>query len=261
MKESNLFFNSIKDFFTLKMLKYSTLPFLISIIILYILFFLIAGIGLDWMGTMDVSSTQTSIENGIPHTESFQAKLEGLSIIKFFSQYAVTSWIASFLVYAIGGFLTLYVSIFIAIIIVGFLTPYILKELQTRHYQDIEMIGFSNIFSSLFLILKYSLTMLILFIVLIPFYFIPILNIIAFNFPLYYFFHKMLSFDVSSNICTKEEDKQISYFNKNSLRFKTLMLYIISLIPFAIFFGAVFYVIYLGNTYFIFTRKLRLDNK
>ena len=84
MKESNLFFNSIKDFFTLKMLKYSTLPFLISIIILYIRFFLIAGIGLDWMGTMDVSSTQTSIENGIPHTESFQAKLEGLSIIKFF---------------------------------------------------------------------------------------------------------------------------------------------------------------------------------
>jgi len=257
MNETNLLFLSIKDFFTPKMLKYSVLPFIISLLIMYLLFFVIAGIGLDHLGSMDVSSTQTTIENGVPHTESFKAQLEGLSIIKFFAQYAITSWIATFLVYVIGGFLTLYVSIFIAVIIVGFLTPFILKELQKRHYTDVDMLGHSNIVTSILLVIKWALTMLILFIVLIPLYFVPLLNIIAFNFPLYYFFHKMLIFDISSNICTNEEEKQINFFNKNSIRLKTLVLYLISLIPFAIFFGAVFYVIYLGNTYFLHTKKVR----
>lgn len=260
MSETNLFFLSLKDFFTLKMLKYSLLPFLISLLTMYIIFFILAGISLDQLGTMDVSSTQTTMENGVPHTETFQAKLEGLSIIKFFAQYAVTSWIATFLVYAIGGFLTLYISIFIAVIIVGFLTPYILKVLQQRHYQDVEMIGHSNLITAIFFIIKWTFLMLVMFILLIPFYFIPLLNIIAFNLPLYYFFHKMLTFDVSSNICTSEEEKQINYFNKNSIRLKTLGLYLISLVPFAIFFGAVFYVIYLGNTYFIKCKEVRSLN-
>jgi len=257
MSESTLLFRSIKDALTPQMLKFAILPFIISIVIMYILFFVLAGIGLDSLGSMDVSSTQTTMENGVPHTESFQATLEGLSIVKFFAQYAITSWIASFLVYAIGGFLTLYVSIFIAVIIVGFLTPAILKALQNKHYTDVEMIGHSNIVSSLFLVVKWAFIMLLLFFLLIPLYFIPILNIVAFNYPLYYFFDKMLRFDVSSNICTSEEEKQINYFNASSLKLKTIALYIISLVPFAIFFAAVFYVIYLGNTYFIKTQVYR----
>jgi hypothetical protein len=224
---------------------------------MYIIFFVLAGTTLNSLGSMDVYSTQTTMQNGIPHTESFQATLEGLSIIKFFAQSALTSWISSFLVYAIGGFLTLYVSIFLAIIVVGFLTPYILKELQTRHYEDVEMIGYSSIVGSIFSLIKFSLIMLGLFIILIPLYFIPLINIIAFSFPFYYFFHKMLKLDVSSNITTSEEEKKINYFNKNSLRLKTLVLYLISLVPFAIFFGAVFYIIYLGNSYFTMARELR----
>jgi beta-lactamase regulating signal transducer with metallopeptidase domain len=141
--------------------------------------------------------------------------------------------------------------------VVGFLTPYILKELQTRHYEDVEMIGYSSIVGSIFSLIKFSLIMLGLFIILIPLYFIPLINIIAFSFPFYYFFHKMLKLDVSSNITTSEEEKKINYFNKNSLRLKTLVLYLISLIPFAIFFGAVFYIIYLGNSYFTMARELR----
>jgi len=70
----------------------------------------------------------------------------------------------------------------------------------------------------------------------------------------------MLTFDISSNICTKEENKKIKYFSSNKIRFKTLALYIVSLIPFAIFFGAIFYVIYLGHTYFLELRKLRKED-
>ncbi|WP_415396348.1 EI24 domain-containing protein [Sulfurimonas sp. CS5] len=260
MSEKNLILLSVKDFFTKQMLKYSLAPFILTIIIMYILFFVVAGIGVESLGQMQVQSTETTIQNGIPHTESVSTMLEGTAIIQFLMSYAVTSWIATFLIYAIGSFMVLYASIFIAILVIGFLTPFVLKELQRRHYKDVEMIGYSNIISGLLLVIKWLFIMIILFILLIPFYFIPLINIIAFNLPLYYFFHKMITFDISSNICTKEENKKIHYFSANSIRLKTLALYLISLVPFAIFFGAIYYVIYLGHTYFLEVRKLRLEN-
>ena len=257
--ETNVLSLSIKDLFTSKMLKYSILPFLFSMIIMYVLFFVVAGFGLDQLGSMDVQSTQTSIENGIPHTESFQATLEGTALIQFLMSSAITSWIATFLVYTVGTFLTLYFSIFVALIVIGFMTPMILKELQTRHYSDVEMLGYSNIAEGIFLVLKWALVMLGLFILFVPLYFIPLLNVVAFNLPLYYFFHKVITYDVSSTIATREESKQIKYFNATTLRLKTLGLYLISLIPFVIFFASVFYVIYLGHSYFIELRKMRAE--
>jgi len=257
MNNKNLLLLSVKDFLTPKMLKYSILPFIITMILMYVVFFILAGIGLDQLGSMNVQTTQTTMENGIPYTENFSAQLEGSAIIQFLMSYTITSWIASFLVYAIGGFFVLYVSIFIAVIVIGFLTPLVMKELQKRHYKDIELIGHSNMLSAILLMIKWVFVMLLLFFLLIPLYFIPLVNLIAFNLPLYYFFHKVLLYDVSSNICTDEEDKQIRFFNKNMLRGKTLLLYLVSLIPFAVFFGAIFYVIYLGNTYFVEVKKLR----
>ena len=257
--ESNILSLSIKDLFTSKMLKYSILPFVFSILIMYILFFVVAGLGLEQIGSMDVQTSQTSIENGIPHTESFQATLEGTALIKFLMSSAVTSWIATFLVYTIGTFLTLYFSIFVALIVIGFLTPMILKELQLRHYNDVDLIGHSNIAEGIFLVIKWALVMIGLFILFVPLYFIPLVNIIAFNFPLYYFFHKVMTYDIASTIATKEENKQIKHFNATTLRLKTLGLYLISLIPFVIFFASVFYVIYLGHSYFLELRKMRSE--
>ena len=171
--------------------------------------------------------------------------------------HTVTAWLVSFFVYAIGGFFVLYASIFIAVLILGFLTPYILKELQFRHYNDVELIGFSNVLSAILSTLKWAFIMILLFIAFIPLYFIPLVNIIALNFPLYYFFHKMINYDIGSTICTQEEFSKIKYFNATKLRIKSLILYLLSMIPFVIFFATVFFVIYLGHTYFLETRKLR----
>ena len=250
---------SLKDLFTAKMIKYSLLPFILSMIILYILFFVVAGVGLDSLGSMDVSSTTTTIQNGVPHTDSFEATLEGTALIKWLMSSAITSWIATFLVYTIGSFLTLYLSIFVALIIVGFLTPMILREIQRRHYSDVEMIGHSNIAEALYLAIRWALAMIIMFIVFIPLYFIPLVNIVAFNLPLYYFFHKMMTYDVGSTICTREENMKIKFFHATTLRLKTLGLYLISLIPFVVFFASVFYIIYLGHSYFLEVRKMRSE--
>ncbi|MBU1218024.1 EI24 domain-containing protein [bacterium] len=255
--EANTLRLSIKDLFTSKMIKYSILPFVVSILLLYTLFFVMAGAGLEQLGTMQIESTQTSIQNGIPHTDSFAATLEGTALVKFLMSHAITSWIATFLVYTIGTLLTLYFSIFVALIVIGFMTPFVLKELHKRHYSDVAMLGHSNIFEGLFLVFKWMFIMIFLFLAFIPLYFIPIVNIIAFNLPLYYFFHKMLTYDVASNICTKEENAKIKFFHASTLRLKTLALYLISLIPFVIFFASIFYVIYLGHAYFLEVRKMR----
>lgn len=251
---------ALKDLFTAKMLKYSLLPFIFSMLILYALFFVVAGIGLESLGSMQVNTTETSIVNGVQNTDTFQATLEGTALVKWLMGSAVTSWIATFLVYTIGSFLTLYFSIFVALIVVGFLTPTILRELQYRHYGDVELIGNSNIAEALFLTVKWALIMFIMFILFIPLYFIPIVNIVAFNLPLYYFFHKMMTYDVGSTICTKEENMKIKFFHSTTLRLKTLGLYLLSLIPFVVFFASVFYIIYLGHSYFLETRKMRSED-
>ncbi len=256
-QNKSLLLQSMNDFLTPKMLKYALMPFVITMVILYVLFFVMAGMGLEQLGTLSIQSSQTTMQNGVTNTENISALLQGSAIIQFLMTHAITSWIVSFLVYSIGGFFVLYVSIFVAVLVIGFLTNPVLRELQQRHYQDVAMLGDSNLVEGIFNMIKWAFIMLLLFLVLIPLYFIPLVNIIALNFPLYYFFHKAITYDIASNICTKEEDKKIKYFNGNAIRMKTLAIYLISLIPFTIFFGAIFYVIYLGHTYFLEARKVR----
>lgn len=257
MNEQSLIIQSVKDFLTPKMLKYSLAPIIVTLVLMYVLFFILAGFGADHVSQLHIEAQQTTIQNGVEHTDSFKAYLEDTAWAQFLMSFAATAWIATFLIYAIGAFVTLYASIFIAIIVIGFLTPYVLKELQHRHYQDVELIGYSNILTALLSTLKWFGIMLLMFVALIPLYFIPLVNLIAFNLPLYYFFHKMLNYDISTNMNTKEEALEIRYKNKALLRIKTLLLYLLSLIPFVVFFTTVFFVIYLGHTYFIQTRKLR----
>ena len=236
---TNLFLLSLKDLFTPKMVKFSILPFFISILIVYFLFFIFASIGLS----------QLDIQN----------QLQSYNLVNTLMNYTIISYAITFFVYALGSFFMLYLSIFVAVIAIGFLTPYILKELHIRHYKDIKMVGYATTIESVFLVVKWALTMLLLYIVFIPLYIIPLVNIIALHFPLYYFFHKMMTFDVASHITTREEDEEIKLINSTSLWGKTLLLYIISLIPFVIFFASVFFVIYLGHIYFTEVKKLRTN--
>jgi len=254
MQKENLLILSIKDFLTKKMLSFSLLPLVITTVVMYILFFSFADISID---QFSINSSTTTIENGVTHTDSISTFVENSDLFHFLTNNSFTSSIGSFLVYSIGAFLTLYLSIFIAIIVVGFLTPNILKELHTRHYGHLEMTGYSNFVESIFLLFKWSATMMLLFFLLIPLYFIPIINIIALHFPLYYFFHKMLNYDIASTICLREEAKEIRFKYTWDLRLKTLAMYILSLVPFTVFFTAVFYIVYLGNTYFTHLEKIK----
>ncbi len=249
MSEVEVFSKSVKDFLTPKMLRIALIPLIIAMLLLYILFFTAADFGITALQEI-AQASQNGDEIVIDEDAPFYF-LWATYIIIFLFKYSFTSYIAGFLLYTIGTIVVLNASVILTIIIIGFLTPLILKKVHKRHYSHLKLHGYGTLLSPLWVLLKSSMMMILLFILFIPLYFVPLINVIAFSLPLYYFFHKLLNYDVSSTILSKEEYKLIYKEEANTVRFRTLFLYFVSMIPFITLFTAVFYIIYLGHGYFI----------
>ena len=252
-REIDIFTRSVKDYFTAPMLKMLLYPFLGSLLIMYILFFGLASSGLDYIDNahLHIEQQQTQIENGNINTQYIDQTYTGSGVVDFLLKYTATSWLAGFILYAGGFFIASYLSIFLSLLIIGLLTPRILALLKQRHNYKTEISGYGNISNTILGIVKRTIVMILLFIAMFPLYFIPVVNIFAINFPLFYFFHKTLHYDVSSELMSKNRFGQIYYSYKSTFRFESLLLYIASLIPFVPFFISVFYIIYIGNSYFL----------
>lgn len=255
MLEGQVIALSVKDYFTKPMLKIALLPLVFTMLIMFFLFFTAADFG--FAALQDFITASQNGEDVVVDPSAPFYFIWTTYVIVFLFQYSVTSWLVGFLFYTVGTIFIMMFSVFLTIIIIGFLTPMILKVLQKRHYSHLETNGFASLLSPLWLLLKAGLIMIGLFILFIPLYFIPLVNIIAINLPFYYFFHKLLTFDVASTILTEEEYKVIHNKKAGAFRARTLLLYIISMIPFITIFSAVYYIIYLGHSYFIQLEKIR----
>ena len=259
MNEIKILNLSLKDFFTKPIIKIAFYPLIITMIILYLIFFTAADMGISSLENqvIQIESTQTVNNNGVVDTTHTTETYFGQGVIDFLLKYSVTSWLASFLIYTVGSIIVMMFSVFMTLLIIGFLTPMILKIIQKRHYPTLEFKGYGGMTSVTIVSIKSILVMILLFVVLIPFYFIPVINIIAFNLPLYYLFHKLLNFDVVSTVMTKDEGYYLKTKNKGLFRARTLFLYLISMIPFITLFTAVFYIVYLGHGYMSKLEELR----
>ena len=255
MLEGQVIALSIKDYFTKPMLKIALLPLAFAMFVMFFLFFTAADFGFDALKEF-INASQNGEEVIVDPSAPFYF-VWATYLIAFLFQYSITSWLVGFLFYTVGTIFVMMFSVFLTILIIGFLTPVILDVLQKRHYSHIQTNGFGNILSPLWVMLKAGLIMIGLFILFIPLYFIPLVNIFAINLPFYYFFHKLLTFDVASTILTNEEYKVIHDKKATAFRARTLLLYFVSIIPFITLFSAVFYIIYLGHSYFIQLEKIR----
>ena len=260
MQNETLLKRSIKDFFTAEILKLALWPLVITAVVLYALFFYAAGSGLHQLeqAHLQIERSQTSVDdNGVIHTQEEKATYEGSSaILNFLLQYSVTTWIVSFLVYTVGTIVVMQLSVLIALFIIGFLTPWIVPIVGKRHYPHIPIQGFGTVAEVTWHFIKTFVVMILLFFALIPFYFIPLLNVVAFNLPFYYLFHRLLNFDVGSTICSKESYLKVMFYKGNSIRLKTGVMYLTTLIPYTALFSVVFFVIYLSHVYFDALQKL-----
>lgn len=260
MNEITIFSTSLKDFFTKPIIKIALYPLIITTVILYLLFFAAADAGISAMEkqVIQIESSQTTVnDNGVVDTTQTTETYVGKGVIDFLLKYSLTSWLAGFLIYTVGSIVVMMFSVFMTLIIIGFLTPMILSIIKKRHYKNMEFSGHGTITTTVFFSIKTVLIMLLLFIVLIPLYFIPLVNIIAFNLPLYYMFHKLLNFDIVSTIMTKEEYAILKTRGGSTYRLRTFLLYLISMIPFITLFSTVFYIVYLGHGYMQKLEELR----
>ena len=249
MNEIEILIKSLKDFFTSQMLKIALVPLIVTMIILYMMFFAAADFGISSLQEIAAAS-QNGEEVIIDENAPFYF-VWATYLIVFLFKYSFTSWIAGFLFYTVGTVIVLQASVILSIVVIGFLTPMILGVLHKRHYSHLTLHGHGSLLSPLWVLFKSAFMMIFLFVILIPVYFVPVLNIFALALPFYYFFHKLLNYDVSSTLLSEEEFEKIYKTQANNFRLRTLFLYFVSMIPFATLFTAVYYIIYLGHAYFI----------
>ena len=254
MTEIDILSRSLKDFLTSKMLKIALVPLIVTMILIYSLFFAAADFGITAL-QQAAEASQNGQEVVVDENAPFYF-VWATYLIVFLFKYSFTSWIAGFLLYTIGSIIVLQASVILTLVVIGFLTPMILGIVHKRHYSHITLHGHGSLLSPLWVLLKSSFMMIFLFIILIPVYFVPVLNVIAFALPLYYFFHKLLNYDVASTLLSEEEYKKIYKKEANAFRARTLFLYFVSMIPFITLFTAVFYIIYLGHAYLVKLDKI-----
>ncbi len=253
MKEEwGVFLKSLGDYASGGILKFALLPFLISSFLLFGLFYSAADWGMDALQGISVEYHKEgqSIQNGEVSTESVHIEETGAAALKAILGSTVGVWVISLFVYGLGTVAAGMLSIYVSLVVVGFLTPWIVRAVHQKGWEEIPLEGDGSFFGALWMLIKQTGIMLGLFIVLIPLYFIPLVNVIAFNVPLFYFFHRMLHYDVAGEIMSRERHAVITLHHRGRLRFRSLALYLLSMLPLVWLVIPVFYIVYAANGYF-----------
>ena len=246
----NLWSLSLSDYFTKKMLGFAFAPFIATLIAFMIFLSPVYHTLMDNdnSSTIQIETSQTTFQDGSSNTETSHIIYEGDNgFLDFMLNNGVVSWIILTFSFFLLAMIMFIIAMVTAIIIIGFLTPAIMRELQKRHYPEIALEEHGNFITGIFSSMKYVVVMFLLLIVMIPLYFIPFVNIVAVNLPFYYLFHKFYMLDVGTSAMSKEQFKQMMYFQGNRVRANSLALYLLSMIPFAALFTPVFNVIVLGH--------------
>jgi hypothetical protein len=239
MIEAKLVKKSIEDFFSLKLLAYSVVPFLVTFALFLYLYLGIGGDAID--------SFKHSIENGVvPFLDA-----DKHPILTYILTIGIFKWLFSIFFYLVGAIAVILLTVIVSAIIVGFFTPAIVKTIRDKHYPNFIIKNDNFTISvTVWQFIKIFAIFALLFIVALPFLFIPGVNFFAINIPFYYLFHNMLVLDVGSSILSKEEFKTITKKHKLLFRSTTLSEYGLSLIPFVSMIFQVLFVIILAHQFF-----------
>lgn len=229
-----IFFKASRDFFEQKFLFLSLAPFIVPIIILSALFI--------YGGGEFVSLLQEGAASG-----DFSFLDENTHpILAYILGFSVAQWLLIGLFAIFGTFGVILFSLVLAILTVGLLTPIIVKSVRTKHYQDIKQAPAHSFLVSLGNIGKIFAKFILLFLVTLPFLFIPVLNIVFFQLPFFYLFYQLMMYDmISVGIC----EHSLAIIKESRLYLLILMglFFFVSLIPLFGLLLQVFFVIYLSH--------------
>ncbi|GKT39528.1 membrane protein [Campylobacter jejuni] len=212
---------AIKDFLSLKFLKFTLIPLIFSLVLMLFL-----GV-LGFSALLDYFNSLFSVGE-----DSFWAWFYALHFV----QILIT--IISFL---FSGFIVIFASVFLALFITSFLTPFIAKEINQKyyHYDNTNEVSTLKV---IFEIFKIFIKFIGIFLLCTLALFLPFINIFVYYLAFYYLFHKLLMIDVTSTILDKESFKNFhSDFSPLEFKFSTLCFYLLSSVPLlGLFFASVF---------------------
>ncbi len=237
---------SFSDFLSPKLLSLSVVPFLISFVIFSYIYFSFGADG--------VSSFQVSMDNGVvPFLDP-----DAHPVITWILTIGIFKWLFTIFFYLVGAVALILLSVVIATAVIGFFSPFIVKVIRDKHYPNfvIQNENFTATHTTWHFVKIFAIFALI-FLISLPFLFIPGLNFIAINIPFYYLYHNILVLDVGSSINSKEEFKTLTKKHKLLFRSTTMTLFGISLVPLVGMVFQVLFVIILAHQFFRKTENLR----
>ncbi len=232
----NLFQRSLKDYLSPKFLGLSFAVLFIPLILL--------GILLIFGGGELLSLLAEGVESG----NFEQIGIDEHPILFKILQFGVVQWLIATFFYALGGLFAVLLSLIIAMVVLGFLTPFVVKNLHEKYYQDSlrEECSTGSIMKMMFVVI---LKFIVLFILCLPFIFVPF----AINVPFAYLFYKFLVIDVGSNILNQNDLKIFEKRYFLPLAITSIGFFALSMIPIIGIFLQLFFVIYF--THFFFEKK------
>ncbi|HEY5791607.1 MAG TPA: EI24 domain-containing protein [Gammaproteobacteria bacterium] len=156
-----------------------------------------------------------------------------------------------------GWLLALLAALFFSVAVVGLLSPWIVGEVARRHYPRLELRGSEGALGYLRFLLRSLGVFLALLLLVLPLLLVPGLNLLALNVPFYYWFHRLLSWDVASVI--EEPGAARALLARERLRLLpwTLLLYLLSLLPLLGLLLPVFFLLLLAHLLLAATQRQR----
>ncbi len=240
MIKTELFKKSIADFLSPKLLAISVVPFFVTFVLFLYLYL---GFGAD-----AINSFKDSIDNGVvPFLDP-----DAHPILTYILTIGIFKWLFTIFFYLVGAVAVILLSVILAVVVIGFFTPFIVKVIQKKHYPNFTIKNEDfTLGVTIWHFVKVLTIFVLLFLVALPFLFVPGVNFIAINVPFYYLFHNFLILDVGSSIDSKEEFKTVTKKHKLLFRSTTLTLFGFSLIPLVGMIFQVLFVIILAHQFFV----------
>jgi len=241
--QKSIFVVALEDFLTRKFLAITFLPFIISFTLLGMLFYGSFSQLLEMLTTLAQNPDALSD----PQIAQFAQEHHWLAAI---ASSTIFHYIAGALFAVLGTLFAVLISTALATVVMGFFTPTIVREIHRRHYSDIELGKGVGILEYLWMVLAVFFKAIAVFILTIFVYFVPLLNTIALNIPFYYFFHSLYVLDVGGEIMSAHELESTLKKHRPKIMGTTLLLYIITLVPFAGMLLQVYFVSVLAHLFF-----------
>ncbi|WP_187941535.1 EI24 domain-containing protein [Helicobacter pylori] len=235
----SIFKKSFNDFLSARMLLINLGPILLSLAFFGAIFY--------YNGENIVNYCQALL----PQSLSDYAHSQG-----FFA--GVFVWVFKALVYFLIFWIAILLSLVINIFASIFYTPLVVSYLHQKYYPHVVLEEFGSILFSIKYFLKALILMLVLLVLLTPFYFIPFIGVFGVFFSIiahFLFFKNTMSLDIASAIFNHQSYQNLLKQHRLKHYRFSFFCYLFSLIPFFNFFATLLQTLMLTHYFFILKEK------